>query len=546
MARSWIVNAGIRSAVVFFCVTLTAFAGPILHERFAPDPSEDLQLGATTTAGAMPAALDTPSGLISAPNQDFSTESAVVYGGAKTASSSDGEFHLDRVTTRPSHVQYDEPFRPSILPFKRLYAFDQVSEDGSFTVVDSTLHELAIGGSVDTKEEAFFADFELDLVRGVPVRIVSVGPGARLIALEVDPDVSLEVLRDSAENWFARARETRRVRVLMQLAVRRQSMGSHFLPVGWPRLRPFAVSLPSHFDERARSMWSLIGVSRELSPAFAVQTLVRYFRAFQEARAPARALDSLDLFEELTRRQEGVCRHRAYAFAVVAMSLGIPTRLVHNEAHAWVEVFDSEIWHRIDLGGAAMNLQLTRDDPHLPLHRPPPDPYSWPLDAQPTARSMPRQGRDAWRDVNEPPVDGAVAERGPAGLAESTSSNSAAAVPLVATAAPDQGASSASAQQTSGQRLEEPPRQVQISLRIDGTRVLRGHPVTVAGSVSENGRPCRRARVDVLLGNDSGWLALGSVATDQRGDFEGQVSVPRDAPVGTLPFVARLHAGCAP
>ena len=43
---------------------------------------------------------------------------------------------------------------------------------------------------------------------------------------------------------------------------------------------------------------------------------------------------------DLALSQKGVCRHRAFAFLVTALGLGIPARMVINEAHAWVEVLD--------------------------------------------------------------------------------------------------------------------------------------------------------------------------------------------------------------
>ena len=58
-----------------------------------------------------------------------------------------------------------------------------------------------------------------------------------------------------------------------------------------------------------------------------------------------------DVYLDLALSQRGVCRHRAFAFLVTALHLGIPTRMVVNEAHAWVEVSDGTLWHRIDLGG---------------------------------------------------------------------------------------------------------------------------------------------------------------------------------------------------
>src|SRR5262249_54763584 len=84
----------------------------------------------------------------------------------------------------------------------------------------------------------------------------------------------------------------------------------------------------------------------------------------------------LDLYRDLAVSQKGVCRHRAYAFVLTALSIGLPARFVRNEAHAWVEVFDAYRWHRIDLGGAASDIQY--DDERRVAHVPPKDPFEWP------------------------------------------------------------------------------------------------------------------------------------------------------------------------
>src|SRR5690606_30135785 len=61
---------------------------------------------------------------------------------------------------------------------------------------------------------------------------------------------------------------------------------------------------------------------------------------------------------------------------------------------AWVEVHDGSHWHRIDLGGAAgeMNLTSELDVPH----EVPADPYTWPPRSEPgermVARSLTRAG----------------------------------------------------------------------------------------------------------------------------------------------------------
>ena len=74
-----------------------------------------------------------------------------------------------------------------------------------------------------------------------------------------------------------------------------------------------------------------------------------YFRAFM----PGEQIEQDgSVYERLTLSQIGVCRHRSYAFMVTARALGIPTRYVTNQVHAFVEVLDpSGRWRRVDLGG---------------------------------------------------------------------------------------------------------------------------------------------------------------------------------------------------
>jgi transglutaminase superfamily protein len=94
---------------------------------------------------------------------------------------------------------------------------------------------------------------------------------------------------------------------------------------------------------------------------------VHYFRGFTpgEIRHPTG-----DTYRDLCDSKAGVCRHRSFAFMITANALGIPTRYVENEAHAFVEVwFPERSWQRIDLGGAALRMDVTGAD-NKTLHRP--------------------------------------------------------------------------------------------------------------------------------------------------------------------------------
>src|SRR5262245_55907470 len=127
MLRSSALSQSARAARLLGTLLLAALAvglpahaqAPVLHEYFEPNPEEDLQLHATTASGTMPAAIDTPGGVVRAPDMFKSANpSEIAYGGGSTPNSTDATYRIDRNTTRPDAVHYDDPFVPAITPFK--------------------------------------------------------------------------------------------------------------------------------------------------------------------------------------------------------------------------------------------------------------------------------------------------------------------------------------------------------------------------------------------------------------------------------------------
>jgi len=145
-----------------------------------------------------------------------------------------------------------------------------------------------------------------------------------------------------------------RVHIVMQVAIAAAAFGGDFVMPPWNALAP-ASHLPPGPANAFAKVATELGLSRALSPTEAVKKMVAYFRAFTPAEDLPRKYD--DIYLDLTLSQRGVCRHRAFAFLVTALGLGIPARVVVNEAHAWVEVQGERLWQRIDLGGAAGAIQ---------------------------------------------------------------------------------------------------------------------------------------------------------------------------------------------
>lgn len=484
-----------------------ALAQPVLHELFEPDPAEDLLFGATTQSGALPAAILTPSGAVGLPPETGGT--GIVYGGPGSAKQ-EQSYRLDPMTAPPDRVSYDDPFRPATVPYKRASAFDFVSDDLSLRVRDEELVRVQFGGPAGPEDDVFFAALDVELVASEPVRIVSVAAGARVLKMQSTPERELEVLKDSAENWFLVGTSSGRVHVVMEVSAPRRAFGA-LGPLGnWRRVA--AEDEPSERVRMAAApVLGAIRVDRTLAPSDALARLVSYFRSFTPSNESPRATTARDLYQELSLAKHGVCRHRAYAFVVTATALGLRSRLVQNEAHAWVEVFDGDGFVRVDLGGAALGLEARSFDPRLPLHEPPRDPFAWPKGQT--------GGLDLGRSV----------------------SRSSARITSGWPSASNLGTDSAPAPMERGFSEQE----ATLELTLAQKNVQRGRPLRVQGFARLRGRLCPFARVDLVWDRPGQAPSpLGSVATDAKGRFEGQVPVPRGAAVGDGVVRATLGTRC--
>jgi transglutaminase-like putative cysteine protease len=493
---------------------------PVVHEFIEPNAEEDIDVGATTPDGRMPAAVRTPSGVISAPSFGSTGPRQVAYGGSATPDSIDATYRIDRDTTQPDSVHYDDPFTPLVAPFKRLYAFDAVDESLELGVADKSLEPVLIGGELRASEDHFFGDLFVDIAQGVPVRVPTVGPGTRVLAMRVEPSSKLEVVRDGAENFFVIGQERRRVRLILELAAPRAGFSSEFPAVSYASLASSVSSLPASARPVVNEVLARLGLSQAVPPREAVAALVAHFRSFAPSSDPPDATSGPGLFRELVLGKKGVCRHRAYGFVLTALGLGIPARFVRNEAHAWVEVGDGRLWRRIDLGGAAGRFEVdTRSG--APPHAVPPDPYAWPEGAE---SGLVRANSGAAPTTGQSQSPGGTSSPSNPG----TTGFSSAAVP--SSQAGGAGRTPPDFAAPIDPASDHPRSLVELDLNVGEAR--RGTPLHVTGQVTSDGAPCPNARVDVTLTGDSGEILIGSVPTDADGRYDSRVTVPFDIEVG--------------
>lgn len=520
-------------AVVAAGVLPAHAAGTILHEYVEPNPGEDLKLSATTLDGDLPAAIETPSGLATAPDPTRAPDATPAYGTGTTDDAPDSTYEPDRDTRRPEVEAYDDPFSPSTAPFKRLRAYDSVDASYRLRVASLALTTLPIGGVAGRDDEAFYADFTVQLLEGQPVRIPSVGPDARILKMHVEPPASVAFLRDGADNWFARGKKRASVRMVMEIAIRRATFGSPFGDASFDQLARFVSPVHSSQAPAAERVFGAIGVSRSMRPREAVDKMVAYFRSFAASDQPPQ--EHGDIYLDLALSRKGVCRHRAFAFLVTGLHLGIPTRMIVNEAHAWVEVYDGQLWHRVDLGGAALDLEQN-GDPERPMHRPPSDPYEWPPGAQDES------GQDL-AERERAAMEAAAPGQGPPG-SQNTPGQPPASQPAPSGTglAPDP-AAPGSTPAAPGVPLTPPnPLAVEAAVKVEAAEKVarRGRPTRVKGRVTSSSGPCARLRLDVVLtstGAGGRAVRIGSLSTDDDGAFDGSVVVPRDVAAGDYELV---------
>jgi hypothetical protein len=189
--------------------------------------------------------------------------------------------------------------------------------------------------------------------------------------------------------------------------------------------------------------------------------------------------------------------------------------MVRNEAHAWVEVFDGRLWHRIDLGGAAGDLE-TQQDPSLPQHQPPDDPYSWPAGSESGTELASRslgQGGNTGANGDDPGAAPSGSAIAPAPLGP---------------AAVDGGAP----------RTDDSRPPAAVSVRVDESDVRRGEPVRVSGRVTADGEGCARVRVDFGLKSTAGrTIPIQSLSADDQGRYSGAIVIPLGVDVGDYEVV---------
>ncbi len=285
-----------------------------------------------------------------------------VHGRKEFGADRQTESKLDYSTEADSTLRYIGVFNPSIVPFKRMSAMDGVRDDYTLYSSGNALADLKVGGSPEPGSDLFWGSIMVDLSPGKDVAIASVAPDMQILSYETTPATNLKFSVDTSDNFYLRSDESG-VSGTYRVVFLAQASSSYFVPSVPKRMRVRDIPshnltpLPDKIQKVADNVLDKMRLHKNMFVDDALNKLVYYFRSF-DAKAPPP--QSGDIYWDLYSSQAGVCRHRSFAFMITANALGIPTRYVTNEAHAWVEVWlPQSQWMRIDLGGAAATLDIS-------------------------------------------------------------------------------------------------------------------------------------------------------------------------------------------
>ena len=557
-ARMWIFAvitvAGVGTAVVAQAPLATR---PVLHE---PIPDLSPEKPAPTIGGnpkdKNPQAITAGDKVLPKPSlgdQRAGTPPASpdqpVLGTKDFGADRDTTMKPDENTSSDGTLHYVSVFNPDVLPFKRMSAFDSTDEAFTLHTSRAVLTELRVGGTTDPKtRDRFWGDVMVKLEPGTDVPLPSVAPDMRILSYEAKPAARLKFFKDGSDNFYVRGDEPT-ASGTVHLVFYADADAGYFAPSlpqrrykvrdvaahAPPELKP---AIPANVREDAAITMRKLGIDSDMELGHAFNNLVEYFRAFKAGEI---LHPSGDTYRDLCDSKTGVCRHRSFAFMVTANALGIPTRLVTNEAHAFVEVwFPERNWQRIDLGGAALRMEVAGAN-NKTLHRPrQDDPFIKPPEYRQNYTQLEgdikgltdQQIAEKKKSLDDAPPSGAAGANG--GATNAAGARASAAGGSGAPLAPDRITPDPSLPVVTQDPKKPTPK---LLVTTASTSAYRGDLIHVEGLARANGKPLADRVVYVFLSpagaNGAHPLQIGSPKTGADGSFRVDLPLPPQLDLST-------------
>ena len=141
-------------------------------------------------------------------------------------------------------------------------------------------------------------------------------------------------------------------------------------------LNNYNINLNKNIKDKAfeflnkENKYNLKEIIDSKSIKFKLDKLLNYYKTFEEKPVYLEYFNdsSLDVYQQISLGRGGACRHRAMSFFITANSVGLPTRIVYNDIHEFVEVLvpvnNKLVWKAFNLGGAKINVSYEKSKPN--------------------------------------------------------------------------------------------------------------------------------------------------------------------------------------
>jgi len=261
----------------------------------------------------------------------------------------------------PSRFGYDTTptcfavFDPYLGGLKRYVAFDKITEDYKAKIADPTPSSLEL--SSYRYQNVFVGTMTLELSSEY-IRIPSVAPTANIIDYSTPDGLTLSFYKDGADNYYVKSSKTYGKTTLTFTT----SADSSYYSLNVPEdltLDDVPENVkhtpPSNVITKANTVINELGLTGEKNIKTIVNTLKSYFSSFTQGDIPSEE-EEPDPYLAMALSKHGCCYIRSFACFVTANAIGLPTRLVTNECHAFCEVYIPSVgWEMLNLGGCGAN-----------------------------------------------------------------------------------------------------------------------------------------------------------------------------------------------
>jgi hypothetical protein len=244
-------------------------------------------------------------------------------------------------------------FDPYLLGMKRYSVTDKINSNYQGVISDKTLYPLPLSNVYH--DNVFVGTITLEKNNN-EIRIPSISPNTNIISYTNPDGISFGFYKDGADNYYVKATSyfSRDKTTLIYTT----SCDSNYYTFEIPEDLTLADipdnvknTPPPSVISKAEIVIEEIGLTGEINLKTIVYKLREYFSSFTPGEIPSKE-EQPDIYLAMALSKHGCCGIRSHACFITANTIGLPTRLVTNECHAFCEIYiPTKGWTMMQLGG---------------------------------------------------------------------------------------------------------------------------------------------------------------------------------------------------